>query len=153
MTWGFTHPRGRGRIEGGSRYLIASRQGAPVSDSVVRDLERRWRETGSREDEIAWLRERVRAGEPSLTDDELLQRLRARPHDDELRRILASWFGAREGPRGEYLRAEIELNAAPRDGAVRQRLLTARARCDATFVSTIEQPSLLRVCPLPVPTA
>lgn len=33
-----------------------------MSDEVLRALERRWRETGSLEDEGAWLRERVRAG-------------------------------------------------------------------------------------------
>jgi hypothetical protein len=34
-----------------------------VSDERLRELERRWKETGSVEDEAAWLRERVRAGE------------------------------------------------------------------------------------------
>jgi hypothetical protein len=41
-----------------------------VSDAKLRDLERRWRETRSLEDEVAFLRERVRAGE--LARDELL---------------------------------------------------------------------------------
>jgi len=33
-----------------------------VTDSKLRELERRWKETGSVEDELAWLRERVRSG-------------------------------------------------------------------------------------------
>tara|TARA_R110002072_G_scaffold140386_2_gene284620 strand:+ start:207 stop:338 length:132 start_codon:yes stop_codon:yes gene_type:complete len=34
-----------------------------VSDADLRELERRFRETGSVEEEAAWLQERVRAGE------------------------------------------------------------------------------------------
>lgn len=34
-----------------------------MSDADLRELERRFRETGSSEDEVAWLLERVRAGE------------------------------------------------------------------------------------------
>lgn len=37
--------------------------GVSVSDAKLRELERRWRETGAVEDEAAWLRERVRVGE------------------------------------------------------------------------------------------
>jgi len=36
-----------------------------VSDARLRDLERAWRESGALEDELAWLGERVRAGELS----------------------------------------------------------------------------------------
>jgi hypothetical protein len=34
-----------------------------MTDERLRDLERRWKETGSVEDEAAWLKERVRAGD------------------------------------------------------------------------------------------
>ena len=34
-----------------------------MSDSRVRELERAWRASGREADEVAWLRERVRAGE------------------------------------------------------------------------------------------
>ncbi len=40
-----------------------------MSDSKLRELERRWRETGSVEDEAAYLRERVRVGD--LTEERL----------------------------------------------------------------------------------
>ena len=40
-----------------------------MSDERLRELERRWKETGSVEDEAAWLSERVRAGE--LTEERL----------------------------------------------------------------------------------
>ena len=40
-----------------------------MSDQKLRDLERRWRETGSVEDEAAYLRERVRVGD--LTQERL----------------------------------------------------------------------------------
>ena len=40
-----------------------------MSDSKLRELERRWRETGSVEDEAAYLRERVRVGD--LTQERL----------------------------------------------------------------------------------
>lgn len=40
-----------------------------MSDARLREAERRWRESGAAEDEAAWLRERVRAGE--LGDDRL----------------------------------------------------------------------------------
>ena len=36
-----------------------------MSDQKLRDLERRWKETGSPDDEAAYLLERVRAGELS----------------------------------------------------------------------------------------
>jgi hypothetical protein len=40
--------------------------GSPwVSDDRLRELERRWKETGAVEDEAAYLKERVRAGELS----------------------------------------------------------------------------------------
>ena len=41
----------------------------PVSDQRLRELERKWRETGSVEDEAAYLRERVRVGD--LTQERL----------------------------------------------------------------------------------
>ena len=41
----------------------------PMSDQKLRELERRWRETGSVEDEAAYLRERVRVGD--LTQERL----------------------------------------------------------------------------------
>ena len=36
-----------------------------MTDERLRELERCWRESGSVEDEAAWLRERVRVGELS----------------------------------------------------------------------------------------
>lgn len=42
-----------------------------VSDARLRELERRWRETGAPEDEAAWLSERLRAGEVSAEQVEL----------------------------------------------------------------------------------
>lgn len=43
----------------------------PVSDADLRELERKFRETGSVEDEAAWLRARVQAGELSQENLEL----------------------------------------------------------------------------------
>ena len=43
--------------------LTRERHAVPVSDADLRDLERRWRETCSAEDEAAWIRELVRRGE------------------------------------------------------------------------------------------
>ena len=40
-----------------------------MSDARLRELERRWRESGSTEDEAAYLRERVRVGD--LTQERL----------------------------------------------------------------------------------
>lgn len=42
-----------------------------MSDARLRELERRWRETGSVEDEAAWLAARLRAGEVSAAQVEL----------------------------------------------------------------------------------
>ena len=39
---------------------LADCYGGLVTDSQVRELERRWRETGAVEDEAKWLLERVR---------------------------------------------------------------------------------------------
>jgi hypothetical protein len=44
-----------------------------VSDETLRELERRWRRSGSLEDETLWLQERVRAGE--LAEERLRLRL------------------------------------------------------------------------------
>jgi hypothetical protein len=49
--------------------LVGAARTAPSSDSKLRDLERRWRRTGSVEDEAAYLIERVRVGD--LTQERL----------------------------------------------------------------------------------
>ena len=41
-----------------------------MSDSNLRGLERRWRETGSVDDEAAYLRERVRVGDLTQENSE-----------------------------------------------------------------------------------
>ncbi|MBL4850446.1 MAG: hypothetical protein JKY65_33430 [Planctomycetes bacterium] len=46
-----------------------------MSDSRLRELERRWKETGSVDDEAAWLRGRVNAGEFSAERLEVLARI------------------------------------------------------------------------------
>ena len=43
--------------------LAVSDRLAAVSDATLKDLERRWTETGTVEDEAAWLRARVQAGQ------------------------------------------------------------------------------------------
>jgi len=57
-----------------------------MSDAKLRELERRWKETGSVEDEAAFLLERVRAGELSQERLELAARLGAQAANTALGR-------------------------------------------------------------------
>ncbi len=90
-----------------------------MSDERLRELERRWRETGSVEDEAAWLRERVRVGDLSQERLELAaycrhaaaERAYAGPRLDSPNGLL-QWVHGIEGRLGASGSALLSLGPA-----------------------------------------
>ena len=90
-------PFPRPEIPRGLAEVAPHRHAVLVSDADLRELERRWRETGCVEDEAAWLVERVRVGELEQRDLDLARCLGHAPACGEVRlkgqlRYTGDWY-------------------------------------------------------------
>jgi len=121
-----------------------------MQDSRIRELERSYQSSGLTQDLIAWVTERVRSGDSSLAEPELIDSIRRHPHEPALRCLLAEWIGVDTTPCAELIEAETALLASPEDEAAWARFHEARAAAPAEWLARVEQPSLMRVCPLPL---
>lgn len=121
-----------------------------MADGRVRELERRWRESGSLEDESAWLLERSRVGDRSLSDEFFFERIRRDSAGG--RKLYETWLSARGAmARAAYLTAERALAEDPSSALARSLFLARRGAVDRPWLARMEEPSLLRSAPLPGP--
>jgi len=96
-----------------------------MSDERLRELERRWRESGELDDEVAWLAERVRAGELSPRALELAAHLgheaagRLSPASEVLIQAGQLAYGKLLGPPTELHQLGAELETFGQEAALR----------------------------------
>lgn len=121
-----------------------------MADDRIRELERRYQASQASADLVAWLTERIRACDPSLSEAELLDHARRDKTSPGLRLALAGFLGVENEPCAAFLAAEDQLLAAPADPGAWERYHLARGRAPTAWLARLEQPSLLRSCPLPV---
>lgn len=121
-----------------------------MQDTKIRELERRYQSSGLTQDLIAWVTERVRSGDTSLAEAELIDSIRRHPSEPSLRCLLAEWIEVDVGACAEFLEAETAVIASPKDEAAWERYHQARAAAPGEWLARVEQPSLMRICPLPV---
>ena len=120
-----------------------------MSDEKLRELERRFRETGSADDEVAWLRERARAGEKLNWDSySRLHELDVEAAADYLRwRVEIGDLSPEDLRLAAVARHEAALRASPKEdaayaytaSAIEQIAMALGTHCLAAFSE--ERPS------------